>query len=551
MSTTPKKTAKKQAAKTEETAAPTPKKTAKKAVAIEALPEGTLRHIDTDLIDPHPQNRPVDAKDCKELAQSMRYGQIEPAIVRPHPTKPGRFQLGPGHRRFHGAKINGMPLECIVRDLSDAQIEAMLAAENHQRQAPDPRQEAEQIRRLLARPGTSPEDVAGIMGKDDRWINRRIVLTRLTDDLHKAWIDPNSRVHVLPVGAMEILATLEPEMQAKFLTLPEWNFPKTRDAVAEWVCKQSCDLKDAKFLEDPATFIPGCGPGCACSSTASGLLQFEEFKDVKDEGGSCLKPDCFNKRKELFRLAQWPKVLANAPEGFVVIGAYNEPDLKLADGRTIKFQEEHKFNAWKACKKTDRGAVMFIIENRNKGSITKTYRAPPKGAKVTMTNTSGESVKSPEESLQASIDRCQGKRYTELLETLVAHVQGLPENFWAQGLVIPVVNLVAIFGTYEKQPFVDGEESLWGDATDLTENRAMTKLWISVKEVLLCRLRSPNFTNRKADLIKPEFTGEMRHIAAITGFDFDAAYASIANTLKMPAALKDLDVVTLEPKKAA
>ena len=102
---------------------PTPKP---KPATATPIAEGVRKSLDPALIDAHPHNRVIHPKTCKGLADSMRlHGQIQPATVRPHPDKKGRYQLGAGARRWHAAKLAKVPLDCIIRDLSDAEIESL------------------------------------------------------------------------------------------------------------------------------------------------------------------------------------------------------------------------------------------------------------------------------------------------------------------------------------------------------------------------------------------------------------------------------------------
>jgi ParB/RepB/Spo0J family partition protein len=539
---------------------PAPKKTAKKAAKepktngnhaaiIAALPPGELKEIDPALIDPHPHNRTVDPKTCKGLAETMKeFGQIETATVRPHPTKPGRFQLGAGCRRWHAAKLNGSTLRCLVRPLSDEQLEAVLVVENLQREAPDPREEATQIRRLAQLPNASPRDIAAILGKDDRWVQRRMKLTQLTDELHDEWVDPKSEIHHLPVAAMELLAVTPPETQTLFLQECEGEVFTSTGDVAHWIRSNSCSLEDADFLDDPVTFIPGCGPGCANSSAACGLLNFAEFKDMNEgEKSHCLNESCFNKRAHLARIAKWKKAIAGAPNGFIAITEKYDDEIELGDGHSVKFQQRHQFWAWKDAKKTMEGAVLFLVENR-KGHITRSYKLPPKNAKslakVTAADGSTSSLRTPEETVQGSIHRVQGKRFTELRSRLDRHLQDLPEDFGTNGLQTPLIPLVAYLGTNERELSAAGADA-WQGALAVSEGEALKLLWGSIRQVLHKRLNDRSYTDRKCDLIKQTFQDEMRHIARITGFDFDGQYAQIAHAGKLPASLKCYDLVTL------
>lgn len=557
---------------------PTPKPTAAKlphkggktipAPAWCLISTGKRESIDPKLIDPHPHNRSISPDSVIGLAQSMAaHGQIQPATVRPHPTKPGRYQLGAGCRRWHAAKINKQPLDCIVRDLSDAEIEAMLAVENLQREAPEPREEAAQIRRLFKLEGSTPQSVAAVLGRPEAWVKRRMRLLDLLDAVHEAWQDPESKLHNLPIASMELIASLSNELQMTFLEeYGESYDAATHDDVVGFIRSQSCSLKDATWLDNPATFIPGCGPGCASSSAATDLFSNTEFADAKESKcAQCLNATCFRKREALARQHQWHTVLAKTPAGYYAItDRYGEDGrtITLPDESTLKLRSKYDFHGWKACKKTDPKARPFIEESGQ--TVKLTWKAPPEDAETIPKSSAESAVKTPEESQQVSIDRVQGKRYEKLRLELREHVDKAECPAFSPDPHIRadhLIALAAVFGTShalrgvtdstyrEHSRLVDRltTDSAWDCYHKRVGNMEAT-LWHSIRTILYTRLGDSAFTQRKSDLIKPEFITEMIHVSQLTGFDFPAAYARAAAACPPPASLKHLDPLTLKPK---
>lgn len=69
-----------------------------------------------------------------ELRESMRNsGQIVPVLVRPHPDKPGEYQLAFGHRRLEALRQIGAKVKAIVRPLSDEDLIRAQGKENTDR----------------------------------------------------------------------------------------------------------------------------------------------------------------------------------------------------------------------------------------------------------------------------------------------------------------------------------------------------------------------------------------------------------------------------------
>lgn len=542
-------------------------KTKPKPTKTTPIAEGKRQQIDPKLIDPHPHNRQITAESCKGLADSMRsHGQIQPATVRPHPTKKGRFQLGAGARRWTAAKLNHQPLDCIVRPLADDEIEAMLAVENLQRENPEPREEAAQIRRLFQLPSSTPQSVAAMLGRPDAWVKRRMRLLDLIDPVHEAWQDPDSKLHRLPIASMELIAALSNDLQLAFLEEYHEAYDHcAADDVTNFIASMACSLKDVAWLDNPATFVPGCGPGgCATSSAATDLFSHTEFADAKRlQCAQCLNSTCFNQRAALARQDLWHTALAKAPTGYyATTDAYGDDkrQITLPDGSTLKLRAKYDFHGWKPGKKSDAKAKPFLEETD--GTVKLTWKLPPKDAETIPKSAAETSVKSPEESLQASINRLQGKRYTLLLDELKDHV-GKAEcpTFSDDPLTRAkhLLALAAIFGTEhrlinvgdrhyrEHQRLIDRmtTANAWDAYLNLTGD-AETDLWHAIRAVLTCRLRDRAYTDRKSDLIKPEFITEMIHVAQLTGFDYPGAYQRAVTACKIPASLKDLDPVTLK-----
>jgi ParB/RepB/Spo0J family partition protein len=530
---------------------PTPKPTAQTTIT-----DGTRQWIATKSIDPHPHNRQITPESCRGLADSMRsHGQIQPVTVRPHPTKPDRYQLGAGARRWHAAKLAGLSLDCIVRDLSDAEIEAMLAIENLQRENPEPREEAAQIRRLTELPGSTPESIAAMLGRPDSWVKRRMRLCALTDSIHTAWQDPESSIHNLPIATMELVAALSPELQEHFHS--EWVVDgyesPSHSEVVSWLSSLSCSLKDAKWLDNPATFIEGCGPsGCATSSVASDLFSNTEFADAKvTKCAQCLNPACFNKRKNLARDAEWQAAIAKAPKGYYAISASYDPDpVTLADGSTLKLRNQWNFHNWKTSKKSDPVAEPFLEEENGKVKLTWKIAPEPTGpnSKPLPKPSSQDGIKDPAEAIHASITRLQGKRYSLVLDDLRLHLDAC--KFGHLGLGTDSLLILATsFGTDSNANSVNPKT--WDEFHQLQNQDLKTTidaLWDSVCNVIIRRLRDRAHTERQSDIASPAFIAEMTHISTLTKFDLPAAYVRAATGSKLPGSLKHLDPITLQPK---
>ncbi|NKJ40165.1 plasmid partitioning protein RepB [Rhizobium sp. SG570] len=70
-----------------------------------------------------------------ELVEAIRErGQDSPILVRPHPSKHGRYQIVFGHRRARAAKDLGRKVRAVVKEITDAQHVIAQGQENSARQ---------------------------------------------------------------------------------------------------------------------------------------------------------------------------------------------------------------------------------------------------------------------------------------------------------------------------------------------------------------------------------------------------------------------------------
>ncbi|AYD04543.1 plasmid partitioning protein RepB [Neorhizobium sp. NCHU2750] len=99
------------------------------------LSEGqSVVDLDTAVVEPSfVQDRMSD--DITGLLNSIEeQGQQVPILVRPHPDRPGRYQVAFGHRRLRVVAELGRTVKAVVRELSDEQLVVAQGQENNQRE---------------------------------------------------------------------------------------------------------------------------------------------------------------------------------------------------------------------------------------------------------------------------------------------------------------------------------------------------------------------------------------------------------------------------------
>lgn len=101
------------------------------------LQESAVQEIDATLIDDagFEDRLGLNPAAQRQLKQSLEtYGQQVPVLLRPHPKKPGRFEIVYGRRRLAALKALGYPVKAMVRQLDDHALVMAQGQENTSRQ---------------------------------------------------------------------------------------------------------------------------------------------------------------------------------------------------------------------------------------------------------------------------------------------------------------------------------------------------------------------------------------------------------------------------------
>ncbi|MDZ4736328.1 MAG: ParB/RepB/Spo0J family partition protein [Rhodospirillaceae bacterium] len=134
--------------------------------------------------------RRFDQKELSALAQSIRInGMLQPILVRPHPTKPGEYEIVAGERRWRAAQeatLHEVPI--VERALDDRGALELAILENVQRADLTPVEEAEGYRRLIEEFGHTQELLATELGKSRSHVTNLLRLLSLPEPV-RAMID--------------------------------------------------------------------------------------------------------------------------------------------------------------------------------------------------------------------------------------------------------------------------------------------------------------------------------------------------------------------------
>lgn len=449
-----------------------------------------------------------------ELMESIRStGQISPAIVRPHPKKEGHYELAAGARRKVACEALKRPLRAIVREIPDDEFEDMILTDNLQREDPDPMQEAILIERRL-KAGVAASEIAARYGKSELWIKRRMKLASLTPQARDAWAEGGAFFH-FNTEMMEYVGTLPPEVQNDLADDPyatrEWGSLKE---MLEGQKHDQIDLEGVEWLHDPATFVDGCGPGCA-TNTAESL-----FPDPENPCGSCVNGDCFRKRQALARDAKITALLDGKAIGdFVLVKSEGYGHGLTYQGKDLKALASWEMsNHYTRTQKPGTGTVAAIdFAKPDEPRIIHLKRKnKDKGA--------NGSTPGKQESRE---DKLTAKRLARMQELLVEHLEKAPLPTH-----VPMLHLVAAFGTvrnrntceseiafneawgsYHTDPDVKVPGLGWRDEFGTREE----VLWEAIKPILRQRLAY----QKNSELAQDHKTAEMRQTAALTGFPWE------------------------------
>lgn len=105
--------------------------------SLNRLQENAVQEIDPALIDDAgiEDRLGVDLDAQNQLTESLKtYGQQVPVLLRPHGTKPGRYEIVYGRRRLKALRDLGQPVKAMIRQLDDHALVMAQGQENTARQ---------------------------------------------------------------------------------------------------------------------------------------------------------------------------------------------------------------------------------------------------------------------------------------------------------------------------------------------------------------------------------------------------------------------------------
>lgn len=480
------------------------------------------------------QPKPTDPSIIELMAAIKASGQISPAVARPH-AKLGHYEIAAGARRKVACQALGITLDTVVRDIPDDEFEDMILTDNLQREDPDPMQEALLIERRMAA-GASPSETAARYGKSETWLKRRMKLLGLTEASREA-TQPGEPFQHYTTEMLEFVGSLPPVAQEKLLN-NHWRAQQasTLRELTDIFHETACDLEKTEWLNDPATFVEGCGPGCAHNSAET------LFPDKDAPCGSCVNTTCFRKRAALAQDAAIATVLAGQDIGGLTLFSSNYSNSFTYQGNELKmlnkWQREERF---KVLKKPREGAKPAL--DLTDPFAPKVCYLMPKDDKAPADSNSGSPAKESRE------DRLTAKRLVALNGEIDNDLADAPPPAG-----VSMLKLAAAFGmnrshtytTYDcrvwKSLDADGEVPI-DSYSELTASPEEA-VWLAIRPILRQRLKF----SKNSELLKEEKRVEMQRVATLIGTDYEAKWLKVCADIPVPKSWgPGFDNITLEP----
>lgn len=276
------------------------------------------------------------------LAESIRTDGIQqPLKVRPLTTPegaPASYEVIFGHRRMRAAELAGLTVvPCMVVVASDAEVRSAQMAENVQRDNMRALEEAAGFQAQIDQDGISQAELARRIGKSTAFVNGRLRLLSLVDQVREAVNEGRigaevalliARVGPASVQIKALQAIDSHHLGGDLEDGGRGSFRSIRNLLNE---RFTLRLKEAMFdPEDPA-LTPDSGVCSACpkrtgnSSLYQDIAQPDERKnkhgmslDYLPKGGPeiCTDPSCFDAKKTAHLKRQADQLIA---EGKTVV----------------------------------------------------------------------------------------------------------------------------------------------------------------------------------------------------------------------------------------
>lgn len=277
-----------------------------------ATPNAHALDIRHGLLAPSPTNprKRFDAAALAELADSIaEHGVMQPLAARPNPLHtPGDgrqpYEIVCGERRWRACGLlieqgrsypNAGTVPALVRDYTDAQVLALQALENVQRQDLHPLEEADHYHLMVTHPRnpTTVAEVAQLIGKSPSYVQARLNLRRLGQEARQAFLDG-----LLDFSKAVRVSAMPPSQQPGIVQhITTWGGePMGVRAAERFIVEQhTLLLRTAPWALDDAGLVPEAGSCTDCGNRTE--RQPGLFETVTD-GDRCMDGACWGRKRQ-------------------------------------------------------------------------------------------------------------------------------------------------------------------------------------------------------------------------------------------------------------
>lgn len=260
-----------------------------------------------------------DPAEMEELTASVRaQGVLQSLLVRP--VDDGKLEVVAGERRLRAAKAAQLSeIPCLVREMTDAEVDAAALVENIQRASMSPTEEAEAAAKVLGFCAGNREETAGRLGWSRTTLDKRLGLMNCSESVRNAL---NERK--IALGHAELLAATTRDKQDEVLE-------KMLKAPALPTVPQLKSMLEQKAHSlDAAIFDKDQCAGCPHNAATQQALFSEAIS-----GSKCTNGACYQKKTDEVLAGKVESLKDDFPTVRLVSAGENFTILKLvADGNT-------------------------------------------------------------------------------------------------------------------------------------------------------------------------------------------------------------------------
>lgn len=526
---------------------------------------GRLEYLPVDKVIPTPDNpRRIDPKDpvLKELSESIKGtgGVVNAVLVRPHPTKPGFFDLRAGERRLIASRMAGLPtIKAEVREMTDPEARMVTAVENLQRQDLTPMEEAQNIKLLLDN-SQEHEGIAAQLGRPIGWVHRRARLLSLIPEWIEAFGGKRFKVKGIVhtgkptpgpfaewnAGHMELICRYEPDVQKDILTdlcqkgrwINDWTVANLREFLGE----KFLQIAKAPWSPKDDALVPEAGACVNCpkrSSCVPHLFDDQAEGNAVAASDTCLDYKCWEKKRLRFLELRRDELKAKHPNLIYI------HDDRLDDKSPEKklFPDTVSDYSVNRAKMSDRGAAPALVVNGPGAGTLRWVRAADwaRDAKKQIGKAAAGKGKDgkPKRDMKELRQRLQGRRDAHTILALIALIEkmkdadGLDTTAGSDDNAIEhtLFRLLACFGTDQKYDS-SYTSSPWSKFETLRTKGSHQDLldtaWKQVRPVLVGRLRFSDTAGATRNM------DEAKNLAELLSIDLKALQSNAVAEIPEP-----------------